>query len=1271
MQQRLTPSRVSFVYLLALCSLSLCLSLVLAMGVHADAAASITLSTGEVLLLEDHFERPSPVTGYRTVEYEQQTVDAGGCDRYVFRPRADTRSLRIRIEGAPELQEPRYRLELYRAGRITAAFESDTLYWDVRFPVEDIDSVAVIVGAVERGGAYDLTLNPEGIEIVYVEHTGFTKFKATKVTMHVAVSGTEGHSMACEFWVETDEPDRWEDLPWKQEYLAPGEFDVDLILTPIQTLFLARLEFHARSGIGPEDEYTQKVVVDGSWGDLTEEQLQDLAERFLPILKMDATEEPEVFLPEDVSIFLEDEPIEGDVCIRREVLGSDVVVVPHPTLSDLSRYASCDFYIDLPRDVRWIFGASGYKEDYAAIRTEASTGPVAYATVLYDEESNTYALQYWFFFYFNDFADIHEGDWESIAIILGNDFQPLKVGYSAHAGRCPLEAWTEVGGGYQLDWDWVEKLGDHPVVYVGNGGHASYFYRGSTRIFCKTREWFGFAEHHNGDGIWILPEGVSREEAHVPAGKPDSEILRWDEIEILPRLCSIDEEAPTSWLVFSGSWGQRPHVLRTQHGTVVGQTTVEVLPCNGPDGPPFNTDGKKWLKPFEWVNGLPTGWATEQDAVAEAIRRGAEWLYNNRLEARDGIYWTYSGQPSTGVTALCILALLQAGYDADDPVIQGAVDYILAHRDTEGCISVWKSGGQSQGATYETSMSLLALLAADYGRPEVNAVADSAVGYLVSSQNPDGGWRYWKDYWHESSVKESDISVTQWAVFALHKADYRRKDLWDNVETFVLNRQRSDGRFTYRAGNPNRGGTMTSAGVWCLLMDPYITRDENDERWQAVEKAFDWLEQCWTVNSNLLECEEPVWDFYYYYVYSLAKACALYGKKTIDKHDWYDEISSVLLALQDQDGSWIRYGLNSNPYYLEAPYFSTALALLTLEIGKVPENVSARFVLRSNAELTIGDPRGNYASRESVEIPYARFEVEPDGRQVVEIDSLTSVGAYTYILKGTGSGVVHLSVEIYQDGEIVDSAVVSTDIKAGLTKGGRAVITSIEGHLSAYVDSPSVYPTVYLEPAEINLVWESGQELDSSFVLSETGGTRAIKDVDIFASNLETETGAVIPSNMIGIIPDHIDSIPAHSDTTVRFSISVPEGAYSGDYEGKILVETGNAGMYSLVIRLTQFQPAEKLSAYAYPNPFNPDEGAATFKFEVPEPTTTTIDIYDVSNTLVTNLISDLAVMPGDEPMITWDGTNAKGRIVANGVYFYVIKASNGEEFIGKIAVLR
>ncbi|GIW08720.1 MAG: hypothetical protein KatS3mg060_3525 [Dehalococcoidia bacterium] len=89
------------------------------------------------------------------------------------------------------------------------------------------------------------------------------------------------------------------------------------------------------------------------------------------------------------------------------------------------------------------------------------------------------ALQYWFFYYFNDWrsgffgANDHEADWEMITVFcyatVDGEVRPAWAAYASHDyhGDDLRRRWD--------DSDQLEVIDGHPVVYAGAGSHASYF----------------------------------------------------------------------------------------------------------------------------------------------------------------------------------------------------------------------------------------------------------------------------------------------------------------------------------------------------------------------------------------------------------------------------------------------------------------------------------------------------------------------------------------------------------------------------------------------------------------------------------------------------------------------------------------------------------------------------------------------------------------------------------------------------------------------------
>jgi len=87
----------------------------------------------------------------------------------------------------------------------------------------------------------------------------------------------------------------------------------------------------------------------------------------------------------------------------------------------------------------------------------ADPRPIVYWHLARQPATGRLALEYWFFYLYNDFTDKHEADWEGVTVFL-HDNAPIGVSYSQHQGR-----------------QWVPSTSaGRPVVYVARGSHADY-----------------------------------------------------------------------------------------------------------------------------------------------------------------------------------------------------------------------------------------------------------------------------------------------------------------------------------------------------------------------------------------------------------------------------------------------------------------------------------------------------------------------------------------------------------------------------------------------------------------------------------------------------------------------------------------------------------------------------------------------------------------------------------------------------------------------------
>ena len=159
------------------------------------------------------------------------------------------------------------------------------------------------------------------------------------------------------------------------------------------------------------------------------------------------------------------DPVFGNdqVALRGPWTGDNLVKVA-PTAADVASGRD-RYHLDFPGN------ALRPKCDYEEWQQSLPTAPTAYAHVV-SEQGQT-ALQYWFFYVYNDYNDRHEGDWEMIQL----DFPAATA--AAAVAVSPSEAgYAQHNGGERAAWgDAKLELVDatHPVVYPAAGSHADYF----------------------------------------------------------------------------------------------------------------------------------------------------------------------------------------------------------------------------------------------------------------------------------------------------------------------------------------------------------------------------------------------------------------------------------------------------------------------------------------------------------------------------------------------------------------------------------------------------------------------------------------------------------------------------------------------------------------------------------------------------------------------------------------------------------------------------
>ena len=80
--------------------------------------------------------------------------------------------------------------------------------------------------------------------------------------------------------------------------------------------------------------------------------------------------------------------------------------------------------------------------------------------------------------------------------------------------------------------------------------------------------------------------------------------------------------------------------------------------------------------------------------------------------------------------------------------------------------------------------------------------------------------------------------------------------------------------------------------------------------------------------------------------------------------------------------------------------------------------------------------------------------------------------------------------------------------------------------------------------------------------------------------------------------------------------------------------------------------PSRYVLKQNYPNPFNPE---TTIRFELPEKSQISLNIYDITGKLIKTLVN--GKKEAGYHLVIWNGKDEKGRDVTSGIYFYQIES--------------
>lgn len=308
--------------------------------------------------------------------------------------------------------------------------------------------------------------------------------------------------------------------------------------------------------------------------------------------------------------------------------------------------------------------------------------------------------------------------------------------------------------------------------------------------------------------------------------------------------------------------------------------------------------------------------------IDKSVDKALAYLAKNQL--KDGSF-ACPMKGNTGVTSLCVMAMLSKGYTPGcgpyGDAINRGVDFVLAGQKDNGMLV---GPAVSHGPMYSHLISSLML-------SEVSGMVDAArqkridralakalrltlaAQQLAKSPVHQGGWRY------QHTSGDSDMSVTGWAMMGLRSsrnngAAVGEKTVEQAVQ-FVLNCRCPDGGFGY-TGPTDPALARTGTALLCLELCGRHGRLGK----KASLAAGDWILKNLPVRfggSN-----------FYYGIYYCSQGMFQLGGNYWQR--WAAVMYDMMLKNQKPDGSWPT-GVSAETS--AGPCYATAMSVLAMSVS--------------------------------------------------------------------------------------------------------------------------------------------------------------------------------------------------------------------------------------------------------------------------------------------------------------------------------------------------
>jgi hypothetical protein len=279
---------------------------------------------------------------------------------------------------------------------------------------------------------------------------------------------------------------------------------------------------------------------------------EELARKYVPITELREETDPpcdtseEQYQPTTVQTVLGN----PTVLLQHEAEGGKLTTVRRaPTAQQIAGLGE-GWYLNLEGKV--LGNTCVYARAFKQLELEGKAPAVTYAHIAREEGHSGFALQYWFYWYFNQFNDLHESDWEGMQIT----FEAETPAAALHEEPNEIILFQHAGG-ERASWEdgKVQKEGTHPIVYPAAGSHATFY---DSAVYVEN------GQHGSGLGCDNTTEPLRE--------------LRLEPV-LIPN--EPKTKGPFAWTSYYGRWGEKEKGYN-----------------NGPTGPATKT---VWREPFAWM----------------------------------------------------------------------------------------------------------------------------------------------------------------------------------------------------------------------------------------------------------------------------------------------------------------------------------------------------------------------------------------------------------------------------------------------------------------------------------------------------------------------------------------------------------------------------------------------------------------------------------------------------------------------------------------------